>query len=262
MLLGLAIAGLANFGQVTPTIAQQTLSECALTEDRRAYICRNGLIIYVDGAPGGVEDAGGPAWKPPEGWVRVGILRADPNPWGVCLTSQWVAPGNEPQYPAGTFDPLIEYPACTPAPGAAARSPAQMAALAWQQVSLPTPNPKIAPGRAIVGKDAFLETGGQLRFSHREPTPLGELRIEATGRYHVDWGDGERTGPHGFEGQAWPDGEIKHQYQRAGTYNVVVTEHWTATWQLGGDGGGLPNGQTSARISDFPAQEIQAVILR
>ena len=31
---------------------------------------------------------------------------------------------------------------------------------------------------------------------------------------------------------------------------------------LGSDGGGLPNGQTSARINDFPAQEIQAVILR
>lgn len=233
-----------------------------MNEYGTAYNCRNGLIIYIDGAPGGVEDGGGPAWKPPEGWVRVGILRADPNPYGVCVTSQWVAPGNEPQYPAGTFDPLNNYPSCTPQAGAAARSPAQMAALAWQQVSLPTPNPRIAPGRAIVGKDAFLETRGQLQFTHRESTPLGELRIDAIGRYHVDWGDGEQTGPHGAEGRPWPDGQIKHDYQRAGTYDLTITERWTATWQLGGEGGSLLGGQTSGRIDDFPVQEIQAVIVR
>ena len=250
----LTLAGLAA--------AQGTFADCRRTPDRSAYVCRNGLIVYIQGVPGGVQDSGGPAWQPPEGWVRTAILRADPNPWGVCLTHRWVPPGSEPQYPAGTFDPLIEYPACTPAAGSAARGPAQIAALAWQQAALPTPNPKIAPGRAIVGKPAFLETGGQLHFSHREHTPLGELHIEATGRYHVDWGDGETTGPHSVEGKPWPDGEIKHVYEWARTYDVVVTERWRATWQLGGDGGRLPDGQTSGRIDDFPAQEIQAVILR
>lgn len=254
------MAGGHNIG--APAFAQDTFADCTLSRYGNAYSCRNGLIIYIDGVPGGVEDGGGPAWQPPEGWVRTAILRADPNPWGVCLTHQWVPPNSEPQYPAGTFDPLNNYPACTPAAGAATRSPAQVAALAWQRADLPVPNPKIAPGRAIVGKPAFLETGGQLRFSHKEQTPIGELRIEATGRYHVDWGDGESTGPHGVEGKPWPDGEIKHDYQWAGTYDVVVTKHWTATWQLGSDGGSLPNGQTSGRIDDFPAQEIQAVILR
>jgi len=132
--------------------------------------------------------------------------------------------------------------------------------VAWQQASLPTPNPKIAPGRAIVGKDAFLETRGQLHFAHRESTPLGELRIDAVGRYDVDWGDGERSGPFSIEGRPWPDGEIKHAYQRAGTYDVIITERWTATWRLGGESGTLLGAQTSGRIDDFPAQEIQAVI--
>lgn len=242
--------------------AQTSFADCVRTTDNAAYLCRNGLIIYVAGVPGGVEDGGGPSWQPPKDWVRVGILRADPNPYGVCYTYQWVPPGSEPQYPSGTFDALNNYPACTPAAGATSQSPAQIAALAWQRAPLPTPSPTIAPGRAIVGKQAFLETGGQLHFSHRESTPIGELRIEATGRYYVDWGDGERTGPHSVEGKPWPDGEIKHDYQRAGRYDVVVTEQWTATWQLGSDGGNLPNGQTGGRIHNFPAQEIQAVILR
>lgn len=251
--LGLALAGLAE--------AQTSFAECVRTPDGAAYSCRNGLVIYIDGVPGGVEDDGKPSWRPPEGWVRVGVLRADPNPFGVCYTYQWVAPGSEPQYPAGTFDPANNYPLCTPQGGAAARSPAQIAALAWQQVSLPIPNPKIAPGRTIVGKDAFLETRGQLQVTHRESTPLGELRIDAIGRYHVDWGDGEQTGPHGAEGRPWPDGEIKHQYLRSGMYDVVITERWTATWQLAGDGGSLLGGQTVGRIDDFPVQQIQAVIV-
>ncbi len=242
--------------------AQVNLAECRLDHYRTAYICRNGLIVYIDGVPGAVEDDGKPAWQPPEGWVRVGILRADPNPYGVCLTSQWVAPGREPQYPPGTFDPVNNYPACTPAAGSLARSPVAIATLALQRVELPTPGPRIAPGRAIVGKDAFLETNGRTRVSHREATPLGELTIDAVGRYYVDWGDGEKTGPHSVEGKPWPDGEIRHQYQNHGAYNVVVTEEWTATWQLAGDGGSLPGGRTTGRIDNFSVQQIQAVILR
>jgi hypothetical protein len=252
--LALSLAGVAE--------GQTSFADCWRTPDGAAYVCRNGLIVYIDGVPGGVEDGGGPAWQPPKDWVRVGILRADPNPWGVCLAYQWVAPGTEPQYPAGTFDPLKNYPECTPAAGSAARSPAQVAALAWQQVSLPTPDPWIAPGRAIVGKAAFLETKGQLAFTYREPTPLGELRIDAVGRYEVDWGDGNTTGPFSVEGKAWPEGAIKHDYQWAGAYDVVITERWTATWRLGGDSGNLLGAQTSGRIDDFPVQEIQAVIVR
>lgn len=256
----LVLPGMAGGSYIgAPALAQVTSADCTLSRYANAYNCRNGLIVYIDGVPGGVED-GGPAWRPPKDWVRVGILRSDPNPYGVCYTYQWVPPGSEPLYPAGTFDALNNYPACTPVAGGVARGPAQFAALAWQRAPLPNPNPKIAPGRAIVGKWAYLETRGQLRFSHREATPLGELRIEATGRYHVDWGNGDETGPHSIEGDAWPDGQIKHGYQDVGTYDVVVTVRWTATWQLGTEGGNLPGGQTSGRIDDFPVQQIQAVV--
>ena len=128
---------------------------------------------------------------------------------------------------------------------------------------LPKPEPHIAPGRAITGKYADLET--RATTSHmftQDDTPFGPLRIAATGRYYVDWGDGTTTGPHPTEGLPWPDGAIKHEYLQVGTYDVVVTERWTATWHFGTESGSLSELRTTGRIDDFPVQQIQAVIYR
>lgn len=136
------------------------------------------------------------------------------------------------------------------------------AARYWEQIPLPRPAPAIAPGRAITGKLAYLETNGELAHAYAHSTVLGPLNIVAHGSYTVEWGDGTTTGPHSFEGKPWPDGQITHDYLNVGSYNVVVTEKWTADWSLGGESGTLRTLQTTGAINDFPVQQIQAVIGR
>jgi hypothetical protein len=159
-----------------------------------------------------------------------------------------------------------EYPPCPEQPRAPgepepAVTRAMVAARAWEQrVVLPRPSPRIAPGRAITGKLAYLETQGQTTHVHTEDTMFGPLRIQATGSYRVSWGDGSQTGPHSHEGAPWPDGHITHEYRDIGTYDIVVTQHWTAEWSLGGERGLLRTLQTSGRITAFPVEQIQAVV--
>lgn len=164
---------------------------------------------------------------------------------------------------AGGFNNLYEdYPPCPPVEGqpAAQDTPAQFAARFWERVPLPVPRPYIAPGWAITGKLAYLETRGETTKVYRADTPFGPLEINATGTYVVDWGDGEQSGPHSFEGKAWPEGEITHDYVWARTYDIAVTERWVARWSLGGQSGILRQLATRGSIDDFPARQIQAVI--
>ena len=66
----------------------------------------------------------------------------------------------------------------------------------WHDTPLPRPEPYIAPGRAITGMFAYLETNGTTTHTYTEPdTPFGPLEVVATGRYYVDWGDGTQPGP-------------------------------------------------------------------
>jgi hypothetical protein len=154
------------------------------------------------------------------------------------------------------------YPMCTNTARPRA-NPAVAAADYWRVVGedlLPRPRPAIAPGFMITGKRAYLEANAPLsdRFSH--PTPLGLLTIEATGLIYVDWGDGTaREGPYNTAGGPWPDGTITHVFTRAGRYDVVVTERWHATWQLGERRGELVDLATEGRIEDFEVRQLQAV---
>ncbi len=144
-----------------------------------------------------------------------------------------------------------------------ATTPSSYARRFWQGIPLPDPQPQIAPGRAITGMYAYLETRGTTTHTHNEPdTPFGPLTIVATGKYYVDWGDGTRTGPHSAEGEPWPDGRIKHEYIHVGSYDVVVTERWTATWSFGDQSGTLDELRTEGRIEDFPVQQIQAIVFQ
>jgi hypothetical protein len=165
-----------------------------------------------------------------------------------------------------TGDIVKDYPACPVAPAGEPTAPETSRTYAiryWQDIPLPVPQPYIAPGRAITGLLAYLETRGTTTHIFTEPnTPFGPLTIVATGRYYVDWGDGTHTGPHSGEGGPWPDGDITHLYIHIGAYDVVVTERWTATWSFGSESGTLDEVRTVGRIEDFPVQQIQAVVIR
>jgi len=156
----------------------------------------------------------------------------------------------------------VPIPDCPPPEGQSGdtNDAALIAARYWEEIPLPEPRPYIAPGWAITGKLAYLETNGQTRYVYSNSTPVGPLEIVATGAYYVDWGDGETTGPHSREGRPWPEGEITHDYIWARTYDIVVEERWTATWSLGGRSGTLRELRTTGRIDDFLAREIQAVV--
>ena len=151
------------------------------------------------------------------------------------------------------------YPVC---PGATLpqASPATWALSFWGEILLPKPAPHIAPGFAITGKTAYLETGGTTTGTYTRDTPLGPLTLHTTGRFYVDWGDGSPlAGPFDDPGGPWPTGRITHVYTDVGALDVVVSERWTATWQLAGEGGTLSGLRTEGRIDDFPVEEIQAV---
>lgn len=161
----------------------------------------------------------------------------------------------------------LEYPPCPVQPGVPGQPVPQetrsmVAMRHWEQVPLPKPRPAIAPGRAITGKPAYLETRGAITYTYRSNTAFGPLVIVANGAYTVDWGDGEKGGPYEFEGKPWPDGGIAHDYQVVGNYDIIVTQRWTATWSLGGETGVLRRLQTEGRIDNFPVEQIQAVIGR
>ena len=194
-----------------------------------------------------------------------------------CVTTAWRAEGSAPVNEApseaprpdrttgdGTYSVYYDtYPPCPnqPAPPAGQSEPPDaIAARYWEDIPLPKPRPHIAPGWAITGKLAYLETNGELSHTYVKDTAIGPLEIRATGRYYVDWGDGESSGPHSVEGRPWPDGEITHDYIWARTYDILVTERWTATWRLAGASGTLRELRTTALIDDFPARQIQAVI--
>jgi hypothetical protein len=150
------------------------------------------------------------------------------------------------------------YPLC-PGVTAPAGNPAGLAIAFWGEVPLPVPAPRIAPGYAITGKPAYLETGGVLARDFARETPLGPITLGASGRLWVDWGDGTHDGPFDVPGAPWPAGTISHTYTNTGAFDVVVTEQWGATWQLAGQGGQLGGLHTEGRISRFPVTEVQAV---
>ncbi len=177
--------------------------------------------------------------------------------------SNGIAPSPDREPGVNDFNiQYASYPACpSPEPGSGSLDiPSAFAARFWERIPMPKPDPRIAPGWAIVGKLAYLETNGVTQKTYNSDSPFGPLTIIATGRYYVDWGDGESSGPHSSEGKSWPHEQITHDYQWAGTYDVVVTQRWTASWSLAGQSGILRELRTTGRIDDFPAREIQAVI--
>ena len=272
LLLGLAFAARSS----DKSLAQSQTAACGAGRSEDSVGCVGSEVMFVPGAA-----STGRQIEKPTGALSPSKARYVPyerimdGPDGEpCVSSgqRALRPGEDAGLAeaAGTSgrdtrNILANYAPCPRQPeagGAAQISPAEYAARFWRDVPLPKPGPHIAPGRAITGKLAYLETRGELTHTYNQETPVGPLAITATGRYYVDWGDGTTTGPHDSEGGPWPNGRITHEYIDVGSYDVVVTERWTATWRLGPASGNLSELRTTGRIDDFPVEQIQAVRYR
>ena len=265
----------ATAGQRAPTIprclpsdsgSQEIVPQCLGVHDSGARV-----VVPVSGVAGSGSPSG-----PRITYVPYDRLSTGPDGQG-CVTTGYVVEGTTPS-DGVTTDPVtqnildihglpLEYPPCPEQPRAPGQpvpveTPSMLARRYWERIPLPRPRPSIAPGRAITGKLAFLETNGEVGHTYTTGTVLGQLDIVARGAYIIDWGDGSTSGPHDSEGRPWPNGTITHDYLGVGSYDIVVTERWTATWRLGGESGVLRTLQTTGRIDDFPVEQIQAVIGR
>lgn len=152
--------------------------------------------------------------------------------------------------------------AALPACGARAGDPAEQSVFGFlYEYGTPDPEPWIAPGFAITGKRAYLETWGPL--SHRpEPveTPSGRLEVVfAATSFTVDWGDGTAPEEYASPGEPWPDGEASHVYVDMGVYDVVVAQRWQASWRLGDRAGEVILTGAPSVIDAFEVGQLQAV---
>lgn len=275
----------AAFGPA-PAVAQPAPASdtqgCAAGRAPDEYVCGGVVVVVRPGQapPTFAATAAGnrstPAGAPGRSVRYVPYDRLATAPDGTpCVTVGYAPEGVTPADAAP--DPTLTYeyqyfspcpavpgspsPPANAAPGTPAVTPAYLAAQFWQRARLPSPAPHIAPGRAITGKLAYLETRGTTTTTHAEDTVLGRLEVRATGRYYVDWGDGEKSGPHSVEGMPWPTQTITHEWTHVGTYSIVATEAWKATWRLGPASGTLPERRSEGRIDGFPVEQIQAVVI-
>lgn len=251
------------------------IQTCGIAPDEAAAECYDEVTITIsgEGSEEANSDLGGPSLVQTQyGSYRMIVAYGGPD-LSMCTEVRYeVVRSGESQADvtarreAGLEEVLAGLPSCPFESGPSVPSdttPQTYAIQFWQRTPLPEPEPYIAPGRAITGMFAYLETRGTTAHTYTEEnTPFGPLTVVATGKYYVDWGDGTKTGPHSAEGGPWPDGQIKHEYIHIGAYDVVVTERWTAIWSFGDRSGTLNELRTVGRIDDFPVQQIQAVVLR
>lgn len=139
--------------------------------------------------------------------------------------------------------------------------PSAVAATYWSahgQELLAAPKPYIAPGYALTGLPGYLQTGAPVVQQFTASTPIGGLSIAAHGTFVVDWGDGQ-SGTYTTPGGPYPTGTITHTWDNVGTYDVSVTEDWTAAWSLGGQRGTLGALYTRGSIPAFQAHQLESV---
>lgn len=246
-LCGVKVPSEVSTGGATSAPPGVTVRPVSSSRSSKKYVPYNRLTSGPDGQPcvstGYIEEGGVPSDSVPD-------------------DSQ-----NHIEGAGGYSNLFAEYSPCPEQPRAPGQAEpivtrAMIVAQYWERIPLPKPRPSIAPGRAITGKLGYLETNGDVTHTFRTDTFFGPLEISAHGSYTVNWGDGQTTGPYSFEGRPWPEGRITHEYLHVGSYDIVVTERWTANWNFAGERGVLRTLQTTGRIDDFPVEQIQAVIGR
>ncbi len=159
---------------------------------------------------------------------------------------------------------LPEATTATPAATPAITSP-PVEALWQERVTLSQPEPRITPGRAIVGLPTYLEIDGPDTGTWHFDELGFAIDITASSAYDIDWGDGavdlDRPGP----GGPYPTGQLTHTYVSSGRYDLTVSQRWTASWTAIGPDGAVTSGTISGELvtegvlGAFPVQELQAV---
>lgn len=157
---------------------------------------------------------------------------------------------------------FVQYPDCprnpaTPAPP----TPGELARSFWDVRHLPSPTLEVVPDYAVTGKRVYLTIKGAPTATFTVPNPIGgDVAIAATSRYVVDWGDGTPPTTTTSQGGPWPNGDITHVYDGAGsTRTITVTQQWSATWSAPNTAGGaLDNLQTLGTLS-LRVEQVQAV---
>lgn len=130
-------------------------------------------------------------------------------------------------------------PGACPATGAPDPEELRTAVAAVVTHQLPRPVPTIAPGTAITGLPAYLETGRALRFT-TAPVTLAlstgpvTVALEGVATSTVDWGDGHVDQGLTDPGGPWPDGTVTHTYLERERVEVQVTDRWEISFQAAG----------------------------
>lgn len=241
----------------------QGSGSCFRSEDGQDINCGGGYVIgqpgYSDSSPSRAPAHPVSSNVPPP--ILVQFVANGPN--GPCIALG--APSINSNATVSAWLATLNLPPCPATPTVPARiDPQLLAQNFWKTIALPVPKPQIPPGYAITGMPAYLVTNSTTAPApYVFATPLGQLRIDASGSYFVNWGDLRSpgwSGPFPFEGEPYPNGKISHTYDDVGTVTIVVREAWTATWHLGTATGSLAGLATTATIPNYPIRQEQAVI--
>ncbi|MFW5933522.1 MAG: hypothetical protein ACOCT8_02210 [Actinomycetota bacterium] len=218
-------------GDVSAELSQETV----VTNERSAAAAGDGVVtdlIWVaqpihaahpDGDNQGL--CRGWRWIAADTQTRATQLRAEGQQaydtiWDELLAREAPGAQRDLDCPAGPFEGV----------GAIALRDTVRSTVAGQ---LPRPEPSIAPGYALTGLPAYLDTGTghALTYDRSLTVAVGpfafDVTVSATGASQVDWGDGSATEVHLEPGRPYPDGMVHHTYRYRGRVEVTVTDRWT-----------------------------------
>jgi hypothetical protein len=266
------VTGLLVLGCVLPLIAETAGAAGAGPSCRNLVNERGQITVICDDVGGGPgPGSGGGPQGPTE--PTVPVVSSGQDNGNACIAVAYV-PVSQAYGGGMTEDQVLAITEQTAAgmidlgmgycPGSAAPTvtPAMWAMSYVRSIPLPVPAPEIDPGTMLVGLEAFLETGASITYEVAEPgTPFGPATFTFTSVLTVDWGDGTTTGPVAAAGGPYPDGDLRHVYTRQGSYDIVVTQDWVATWQIGAESGTIDGLQTTGTLAGFPVEEREAVVV-
>jgi hypothetical protein len=253
---------------VSLTSASYRAGERSCHEDRNEY----GQVVLVCESGGGSSQPTGGGNRPAEPYVTVVVTGLDDlgqqcaATASVPLSQAYGGGYTEAEVASISAGRSIELGRLgfVPCPGAdpIVLTPEMWARAYLRALQLPVPAPRIDPGVMIVGLESFLETGSPVTQGLTEPaTPFGPASFSFASTVTVAWGDGATSGPIASAGGPYPDGDLRHVYTSQGEYDIVVTQDWTATWQIGAESGTVTGLQTTGTLAGFPVQEREAVIV-